>query len=121
MRMDQAFPSSYLRAGDLPEGTPVAVVIDTVHMEQIGDDSKPVVYFRDKKKGLVLNKTNSNAIAVQYGQESDGWAGNEVTLFATQTEFKGAIVPCIRIKPQPIDPGIGNRAAANVPAEEIPF
>ncbi len=65
MKISKAFPSKYLKTSDLPEGQDVRVVIDDVRlelMEQTGEE-KPVVYFRGKDAGLVLNVTNANAIA----------------------------------------------------------
>jgi hypothetical protein len=76
MRMSSAFPSNYLRAADL-QGRNVTVTIDRVAMEDIGGDHKPVLYFRGKEKGMVLNKTNGNNISAAYGDETDDWADGE--------------------------------------------
>ena len=58
--VSDAFPSNYLKAADLNNRT-VKVAIDKVTFEEIGQekDKKPVMYFADVKKGLVLNKTNA--------------------------------------------------------------
>lgn len=97
MRVTDAYPSSYLKAADF-QGRDVTVVISKVVMEDIGDDHKPVLYFQGKDKGLVLNKTNANNIAQQHGDEMDSWIGRQITMFASQTDFQGKTVPCIRIK-----------------------
>jgi hypothetical protein len=71
---------------------------------------KPVVYFRGKEKGVVLNKTNSNMIATLTGsRDTDDWAGCQIRLYATTTEFGGETVECIRVK------GVGGKPAAAKP------
>lgn len=97
IRVSAAFPSNYLKAADL-QGRHVAVVISNVVMEDVGDDNKPVVYFRGTQKGVVLNKTNANNIAVLYGDDTDAWIGQTVTLFPAMVDFQGRSVEAIRIR-----------------------
>jgi hypothetical protein len=99
MRIDSAFPSSYLKAADL-QGRTVSVVMDRVAMEEIGSgEHKPVLYFVGKEKGMVLNKTNSNNIAAAYGYETEAWAGQKIELFPTMVDFQGKSVEAIRCRP----------------------
>ena len=61
---------------------------------------KPIVYFNETDKGLVLNKTNGRTIGLAHGNEMDGWVGKKITLFATTTEsFGKKDVPCVRVRP----------------------
>ena len=50
---------------------------------------RPVAFFRDHQKGLVLNKTNATTIAAVHGDETDNWIGKELEIFPTTTEFRG--------------------------------
>lgn len=100
MNINDAFPSNYLKASDLGEVQPVCT-IDRVELEPVGRDKeiKPIVFFKSKQKGLVLNKTNSKKIAEIAGSpDTDDWSGVAVKLYATETEFGGETVECIRIK-----------------------
>ncbi len=100
MNIDSAFPSTYLKASDLGASAPL-VTIDRVEVEPVGRDRemKPVLYFKGKEKGVVLNKTNSNMIATLTGsRDTDDWSGCQVRLYATTTEFGGETVECIRVK-----------------------
>ena len=97
MRIDTAFPGAYLKAADL-QGRAAMVVMDRVEVETVGDEPKPVLYFQGKSKGLVLNKTNSNAIATAYGYETDAWHGQQVQLVEAMVDFQGRSVPAIRIR-----------------------
>ena len=97
MNINQAFPSKYLKAGDL--GIPVVAVIATVVMEKMQEGGeKPVMSFSGTEKTLVLNKTNSRIIEKLHGADTDRWKGRRIELFATTTEFKGDVVDCIRVR-----------------------
>lgn len=101
MLISQAFPSEFLKAADLLDRT-ITVVMDHVELKDVGDDTKPVLFFQGKEKGLVLNKTNSNNIALAYGDDTADWAGKELMLYPTMVDFQGRSVPAIRVKvPQP--------------------
>lgn len=106
MIIDAAFPSTYLKHSDL-NGRHIKLVMSTVVMEDVGDDHKPVLYFQNAKKGLVLNKINSAAISAVYGQETDGWTGKQIEVYPDTTLFQGRPTPCIRVrafKPAPPPP-----------------
>ena len=98
MDINQAFPSKYLAAVDL-QGREPTVMMANIAYEKVGDDTKPVLYFQGKQKGIVLNKTNAMVIAQMYGPETDGWFGKPVTLISVWTDFQGKAVQAIRIKP----------------------
>lgn len=105
MNIETAFPSKYLKAADL-QGRSVRVTIRSVLMEAVGknQDQKPILYFQGKDKGLCLNRTNSNTIAMIYGQETDNWIGGEVELFPTTVEFGGQMTEAIRVRIPPRKP-----------------
>lgn len=100
MNIDSAFPSNYLKASDLGDKSPL-VTIHRIEVEPIGRDKeiKPVIYFQGKEKGLVLNKTNAKKIAEITGsKDTEDWAGCQIRIYATETEFSGEMVECIRVK-----------------------
>lgn len=104
MLISQAFPSEFLKAGDLQDRE-ARVVMDHVELKDVGDETKPVLFFQGKDKGLVLNKTNSNNIAMIYGDDTDDWAGRELILYPTMVDYQGRSVPAIRVKvPRPMAP-----------------
>jgi hypothetical protein len=97
MRISAAFPSDYLKATDL-DGRNVKVAMSHVEMKDIGGDHKPILFFVGKEKGLVLNKTNANNIALAYGDDTDDWNGKEIVLFEAMVDFQGKTVPSIRVR-----------------------
>ena len=91
------FGGSYLKASDIKKET--ALTIKEAKEEQLSDREKIVVYFDEVEKGLVLNKINTSRISKQLGSsETDEWPGNKITLYATEVEYDGKDVPCIRVK-----------------------
>jgi hypothetical protein len=112
MNVNQAFPSKYLKAdGDLPEEGNLILTMDRVELEDVGSadktEIKPVLYFRDHEKGLVVNKTNGSTIAGLYGPETDDWGGKKIALFSQEVDFQGRQVLAIRVrmkKPQTAAP-----------------
>lgn len=119
MRVSDAFPSRWLRAADL-QNREVKVTIMKVAMESMARDSseesssskaKPVLYFANKNKGLVLNATNAHRIAEAYGDDMDGWKDREVLIYPDKTQFGGQLVDCIRVR-------VPTRIATD---EEMPF
>lgn len=133
MRIGAAFPSKYLRASDIPEGRQVQVVMDHVAIENVAgnsdpDDEKPVLYFRGKSKGMVLNKTNSTTISQVYGDETDDWSGKPLMLYASETTFQGKTMPCLRVKvdrnavrQQPAAPAAAKPPVASPVSDEAVF
>lgn len=108
MRISAAFPSQYLKSADL-QGRRVKVTMSHVNMEDVGGDPKPILYFIGKEKGLVLNKTNANNIAMIYGDDTDAWSGQTIELVEAMVDFQGRTVPAIRVYVQ-------RNAAAPAPA-----
>jgi hypothetical protein len=98
MNINDAFPSNYLKSSDL-KGTTPTVTMSHVISEQLGDDRKLVLYFQNKEKGMVLNKTNANNIASIYGPETEGWTGKKVMLAVAWVDFQGRSVEAIRVRP----------------------
>lgn len=128
MNINTAFPSKYLKA-DVDVTDDLLVTIKSVKMESIGQGAKselkPVVYFNEADKGLVLNKTNAKMIGkIAKSDDTDDWRGVKIRLIATEVEFQGDIVMGIRVreakrsaKPAPDDAG-----TVDAPSDdEIPF
>lgn len=120
MNIDDAFPSKYLKASDLPEEGTQPATIERVTIEEIGKnkDRKPVIHFEDLDKGFVCNKTNANTIAKATGsREFEHWTGKTINLYRAEVEFQGEMVESIRVKLKAAKP---NGAKVD-DTESIPF
>ena len=123
MRVGEAFPGQYLKAADL-QGKRVQVVIEKVEFEDIGGETKPVLHFRGKTRGVVLNKTNATAIwGITGSDETDEWPGTAITLYPTKVEFQGKRVDAIRIDPpdHPAPKPKPAPVAEDEPDDSVPF
>ena len=111
MTKNEAFPSKYLKAEDIP--TPQTLVIEDVRMEtlQNGGERKCIMSFKDRKKTLVLNLINFAAAEKLYGEDTASWTGNSIVLYATTCEFKGDTVPCLRLRAPARRPAAAPKAA----------
>jgi hypothetical protein len=99
MKVASLYPSKYLRADDL-DGEDVLLTIKSIEICHDFDQPKPVVTFAEgDAKGLVLNKTNTRAIAASLGPETDDWIGQRIVLFVAQVPMEGrGIVDAIRVR-----------------------
>lgn len=99
MQKADVFPSKYLKADDIGKNE-VKVTMDRIEMVSLGDgeDEKPVLHFKGKDKGMVINATNWDRIAYTYGDESDDWPGNSIVLYTELVSFRGKTGPALRVK-----------------------
>lgn len=132
--INNAFPSKYLKASEL-QGQQVPVTMGRVEFEQLNGETKLILYFDGKQKGIVLNKTNAMTIGGLYGAETDGWFGKPIILFTAMVPFQGQTVPAIRVMPPPLsqttappapsEPPVPAAAPAGpadtMPSDDIPF
>jgi hypothetical protein len=103
MNINDAFPSKYLKATDLPEEGSQVVTIEKIALEEVGLDkeTKPVIYFEEFSRALVCNKTNARTIARALGSEDfDDWIGQKISLYRADVQFQGEMVEAIRVKGQ---------------------
>ena len=103
--------SKYFKAADLTQEKRLRIKAVTEEEIGVGKDKeqKLVVWFTNDEHGLVLNKTNNRAIRGAFGDDCSGWIGKIIVLFPTQDEFRGKMVPCLRVR---IPPPKGNATAA---------
>jgi hypothetical protein len=97
MLKQQAFPSRFFKAEDLPANG-LRVIIDDMQRVQLGEtkEDKYVLFFKHQQKGLVLNITKWTALEEAYG-DSDNWLARPIVLYPDKTRFGGNQVPCVRI------------------------
>lgn len=124
MNIQNAFPSKWLKSGDVEEGD-LTLTIRSVAMEDIGSgenqETKPVLYFEETEKGMVLNKTNADTISKLHTPETDNWIGKKITIFATEVDFAGKQTLALRVRiraPKPNGNGQHAPAVAAAPAAD---
>jgi hypothetical protein len=96
------YPSRFLKVDDL-KGRKVALTISRCTPEEIGQGAdkktKLVAYFREIPKGLVVNRTNAEAMAELIGNDDEqAWPGHRIVLVPSRTQYQGKRVACIRVE-----------------------
>jgi hypothetical protein len=96
-----ALPSQWLKATDFEK--PALLTIKKFSVEALGEDKRPVLWFNESEKGLVLNITNGTTVEEICGSaDTAKWVGHKVVAFQTMTDYGGKRVPCIRVRaPKP--------------------
>ena len=97
MKLDDVFPSTYLKSSDL-QSEDVVFTIRSVERKEFDDEPKPICWFEETSKGLVLNRTNFKSIAKLHGDDSEDWHGQRITLFGTEVTFRGTPTTAIRVR-----------------------
>jgi hypothetical protein len=127
MKLSEAFPSNFLKADDL-NGKPVTLTISGVEIEQLGQgkdkEKKLVIQFRGTEKKLICNKTNAGTIGKLYGDDTDDWIGQRITIAPREVEFQGEMMMAIRVsltKPAAAVAVTKAAAAPMVDPDEPPF
>ncbi len=101
MRRNEALPSKYLNAADVGQNT-YKLVISNVVMEKMESDGmmKPVMYFNNAQKAMVVNATNWDNMSQVYEDESNNWVGKAIEMYTEATRMpNGTAGRGIRIRP----------------------
>jgi hypothetical protein len=90
----------FFKAADMPQEKKLR--IKDVTEEEIGVDKdkerKLCVWFTNDARGLVLNRTNNRTLRGAFGDACDGWKGKIIVVFPTQDDFRGRMVPVLRVR-----------------------
>jgi hypothetical protein len=131
--------SKYLRATDLDKEKKFKIKSATDEVVGTGDDKEHrlVIGFTNDERGLVLNRTNLRILREAFGDVVDSWIGKVIAVYPTTVDFRGKLVPGLRVRipppaavtsPQPASSGAAAAPpkASAAPADpelddEIPF
>lgn len=98
------FPSKYICADDLKGKDRVLTIADVVKEEMYDRKErrevlKPVVYFAEAKKGLVLNITTARIVEKLHGKTIDDWKGKRIIVYPTEELSYGEMKDVVRVRP----------------------
>jgi hypothetical protein len=109
-RISEVYAGQYISAAELDGGKRRQAVIAAVEVAAVGqgdDAAKKVVLSLKNRAGiawprrLVLNKTNANLLAAAFGDETRGWSGHGIEVWAERVMFQGKLVPGLKVIPLP--------------------
>lgn len=96
--------AKYLSHADISEHDDTVLTIKSYEQEMMGQgkdaQEKWVLYFREVKKGLGLNKTNGKMCCKLFGSDDmDDWIGKQIAIYVKDdVEYQGEIVSAIRVR-----------------------
>jgi len=124
MKLAQMFPRRYATGEDL-QGKAITLTIANIASEKMHPQpnapevEKWVIYFKEAKKGVVLNRTLAYQIGEILGSEdTDDWLGKGITIFPQPMTVAGKKVTAIRARAAKIKPGAAGEAIPPSLAEE---
>lgn len=94
----------YLGHWDVPDEGDLVLTIDKIYEDEVknqhGTETKPVIYWIEDAKPMILNKTNRDSITKLHGRrtKSNNWHGKKIALYAAP-ESKSADGFALRIRP----------------------
>jgi hypothetical protein len=104
MKLDQMFPRRYAIGEDL-QGKAITLTINKITREKMHPQAnapeveKWVLYFKEARKGVVLNRTLAYQISECLGSdETDDWMGKRITIYPQPMTVAGKKVVAIRAR-----------------------
>jgi hypothetical protein len=99
---DDLYGGRFLSAAEVKK--PVTAIIERIEEESFprpGEATRPkkVLYVHGGKKGIVLNKTDANTLALAFGKTFPAWVGQRVLIKAEPTTFAGKTTMGLRLYP----------------------
>lgn len=99
--------SQFVAAVEIGDATPT-LTIDSVRVALVesmdpgkGAADKLVIYFREARRGWIVNVTNATLISTMFGDNVQEWVGKRVTLKVEPVRFGGNTLPGIRVAGSP--------------------
>ena len=113
--------SRYFNATDMKVAKKLRIKDVTEEEIGVGQDKekKLCVWFTTDPRGLVLNKTNNRTLRGEFGDDCAGWKGKIIVVYPTTDEFRGRMVPVLRVRVPPPKERNGQSVAAK-PKPPVP-
>ena len=92
------FRSRFFRAKDVKQ--PITLTLRDVTRDAFGEEKriKPVLWFEEDTRGFVVNVTNWRTLSRAYGDDTDLWLTQPLTLLVEQVSFQGRVLDSIRVQ-----------------------
>jgi hypothetical protein len=103
--VSELFPSKFLKAADATPALTLTIarVSQEIMKNQEGEEEvKPVIWFLEQEKGMVLNRTNANTLTALFGSKVETWTNQRVVLGTEIVTAFGATKPALRFKSEEV-------------------
>ena len=98
MKTSDMIQSPFLKKEDFEK--PTVLTIKRVSLETVAKgEEKWALFFNEKAKGLILNKTKIKQLEAGYGDDTDDWIGKRVRLsFDPDVTYGGQVIGGIKLE-----------------------
>lgn len=126
MKIDKYRKSKWLKKSDVLEMNEAdrVVTIESIEEDEVGDETKPVVYFSGIKKGWPINITALDDLAAMTGSDdTDDYVGANVEIYVDPSvSYAGKRVGGIKLRAAKKTPAAKSASADDPPwDDEVPF
>jgi hypothetical protein len=90
--------SKYFKAEDFEGEKKMKIREGTEELVGENKERKLIVWFTNDSHGLPLNRTNNRTLRGAFGDAVENWKGRIIVLYRTEAEYKGRLVPALRIR-----------------------
>lgn len=88
MKTSQMITSKFLKKEDFPQAE--VLTIRGCQVEEVGKgDTRWVIYFQEKTKGVILNVTKIKQLEAGFGDDTDLWVGKKIKISNDPTVMMG--------------------------------
>lgn len=105
MKWQALFPGSYLSAVEMGDRLITGTITDVKKVELDQEDgtkkARGCVFFQGTTRGWVMCKTTAQCVAAMFGEDTAGWMGKRITLYATEVQVGKERKPAVRVKGSP--------------------
>ena len=103
MKISEIYPKKYANGEDL-KGKPFTFTVSRVEFEALHPQpgapaiNKPVLYFAETSKGIILGPTLARQAAAILGDDTDQWPGKRITIYPEKMTVAGQLRTAIRAR-----------------------
>jgi hypothetical protein len=91
--------AKYLSAKNIGDSRGKTFVIDTAFSDIINEEEKLIIRLNGVDSPMPLNQTNLSILVEAYGEDTDEWINNKVTLNIVKVQYAGNLVDGIQLSP----------------------
>lgn len=89
----------YLSAKNVGDNRGKTVTIDAAFQDVINEEEKIVLRLSGIEKPMPLNHTNISILFAEYGENTDMWINQKVTIGIVKVKYQGELVDSIQLSP----------------------
>lgn len=99
MKVNKFLTTKYLTAKNSSQLKGTKHIINAVFPELINDQERLLIRMSDIDSPMPLNQTNLSILVDAYGEDTDEWINQKVTINIVKVTFNGSLVDGLQLSP----------------------